>query len=61
MTIDPAEKLATFLRCKNSVNLPESMCTLCLQTLVAPNFEALEQAELNHSCRGESHARWRLK
>jgi hypothetical protein len=29
------------------------MCTLCLQTLVAPNFEALEQAELRHNCSGE--------
>jgi hypothetical protein len=40
----------SFTRCKNFVDLPESVCTICLQTLVAPNFEALEKAERDHSC-----------
>jgi hypothetical protein len=51
--MDVADKLASFLRCQNSVGVPESMCTLCLQTLVAPNFKALEQAELRHNCSSE--------
>ena len=55
--MDVADKLASFLRCQNSVGVPESMCTLCLQTLVAPNFEALEQAELGHNCSGEVRRR----
>ncbi|HSY13358.1 MAG TPA: hypothetical protein VK976_14305 [Verrucomicrobiae bacterium] len=41
-----------FLRCKNAFDVPESMCTLCLQTLVAPDPEALERAEHNHKCKG---------
>jgi hypothetical protein len=53
VNMNTANKLTNFLRCENSVGVPESMCTLCLQTLVAPNMQALEQAELTHDCRGE--------
>lgn len=51
--MDTASKVSNFLRCQNSVGVPESMCTLCQQTLVAPNFDALEQAEHSHDCGGE--------
>jgi hypothetical protein len=51
--MDTANKVTNFFRCQNSVGVPESMCTLCLETLVAPNFEALEQAELRHNCSGK--------
>lgn len=58
--METASRAANFLRCENSVGVPESMCTLCLQTLVAQNLEALELAELKHNCRGESHAQAEL-
>jgi hypothetical protein len=48
--MDTANKVTNFFRCQNSVGVPESMCTLCLETLVAQNFEALEQVELRHNC-----------
>lgn len=44
------DKLNTFVRCHNSLEVPESVCTLCLHTLVARNLEALEQAEIVHRC-----------
>jgi hypothetical protein len=53
VNMDTANKLTNFLRCENSIGVPESLCTVCLHTLVAPNLEALEQAELKHDCRGE--------
>ena len=55
--MDLAIKTTRFLRCQNSVGVPESMCTLCLQTLVAPTIEALEQAERRHNCSGEIRAK----
>jgi hypothetical protein len=45
-----------FMRCQNSFEVPESMCTLCLQTIVAPDMEALERAERNHKCTGPRYA-----
>jgi|HubBroStandDraft_6_1064221.scaffolds.fasta_scaffold176667_1 hypothetical protein len=50
--MESEETMNHFLRCKNAFDVPESMCTLCLQTLVAPDPEALERAEHNHKCKG---------
>lgn len=44
------DKLKNFVRCHNSFEVPESMCKLCLRTLVAPDLAALELAELRHDC-----------
>ena len=52
-----ATKTTSFLRCENSVGVPESICTRCLQTLVAQTLEALEQAEHRHDCSGEIRAK----
>ncbi len=41
---------SNFVRCQNSFNIPESLCTLCLHTIVARDFDALEQAESRHDC-----------
>jgi hypothetical protein len=60
VTIHLATKTVSFLRCQNSVGVPESMCTRCLQTLVAPTIEALEQAERRHNCSGEIRAKHSL-
>ena len=48
--MNPLEKLKNFVRCQNTFEVPESMCKLCLRTLVAPDLPALELAELRHSC-----------
>lgn len=53
--MEPEKTMSHFLRCKNAFEVPESMCTLCLQTLVAPDLEALERAERNHKCKGPSY------
>jgi hypothetical protein len=42
--------LSNFVRCDNPLDVPESMCTLCMHTLVAPDLHALEQAEMRHTC-----------
>lgn len=44
------DKLKTFVRCENSLEVPESICTLCLHTLIARDLQALEQAEIIHNC-----------
>jgi hypothetical protein len=44
------EKARNFVRCHNSYDVPESVCKLCLRTLVAPDLQALELAELRHNC-----------
>ncbi len=48
--MDSGVRRGKFLRCTNLVEVPESLCTLCLQTLVAPTVEALEKAESHHEC-----------
>ncbi len=42
--------LSHFLRCDNSLGVPESVCTLCQHTLVARDLPALELAEAQHTC-----------
>jgi hypothetical protein len=59
--MDTIDKADNFFRCQNSVGVQESMCTLCLETLVAQNFEALEQAELRHDCSGKAQENVRRK
>ena len=49
------EKLNTFVRCHNSLDVPESMCKLCLRTLVAPDLQALELAEIRHTCASDDN------
>jgi hypothetical protein len=49
------DKLKNFVRCHNSFEVPESMCTLCLRTLVAPDLQALELAEMRHKCSASDH------
>lgn len=39
-----------FVRCQNSFDIPESLCTHCLHTIVARDFDALERAESQHDC-----------
>lgn len=45
-----AEPIRSFVRCDNSQQVPESMCTACFHTLVARNLVALEHAEARHRC-----------
>ncbi len=40
----------SFIRCTNSFDIPESVCTVCFHTLVARDGEALERAENTHDC-----------
>jgi hypothetical protein len=40
----------SFIRCKNSQELPESYCGSCHRTLIAPNNVALEALERIHKC-----------
>lgn len=51
------DKSKTFVRCHNSLEVPESMCTLCLHTFVARDLQTLEQAEIIHSCYSSEYER----
>lgn len=44
-----------FVRCTNTVGVPESMCKLCLRTLVAPDLRSLARAEIRHECFVNDH------
>ena len=39
-----------FVRCDNPFDVPESLCTNCLHTIVARDLDALERAENQHDC-----------
>lgn len=39
-----------FVRCTNTQYIPESVCVLCLHTMVAPTTGALEALERQHKC-----------
>lgn len=39
-----------FVRCENEFEIPESLCTLCLHTIVARDTATLERAEDQHTC-----------
>lgn len=43
-----AETWKAFVRCKNSFDIPESLCTICFHTIVARDPEALQRAEEAH-------------
>ena len=40
----------SFERCHNPEDVPESVCVLCLHTIVAPTVEVLGQLEHRHVC-----------
>ena len=40
----------SFIRCKNSQDVPESYCGSCHHTLIAPSNAALEARERMHRC-----------
>lgn len=44
------ETQTSFERCHNPQDVPESVCVLCLHTIVAPTMEVLEQLEHQHVC-----------
>lgn len=44
------DKMKMFRRCVNPFDIPESLCALCLRTIVARDWEALERAENSHCC-----------
>lgn len=46
---------STFVRCENGFDIPESLCTVCLHTIVARDVDALERAESMHDC-SEPHS-----
>lgn len=48
--MNTSHKLTSFVRCNNPLDVPESMCTVCLHTLIARDLEALEEAEIRHVC-----------
>lgn len=50
------DKPSNFIRCRNPVEVPESMCKLCLRTLVARDVRALELAEIRHNCAASDFA-----
>jgi hypothetical protein len=52
---------SNFVRCDNGFDIPESLCTHCLHTIVARDFEALEQAENQHDCSEPRYAAARLR
>lgn len=41
---------STFVRCENPFDVPESLCTHCLHTIVAQDYDALERAQDQHNC-----------
>lgn len=45
-----ADQPSNFTRCQNVEQVPESMCTVCMQTIVARDAEALLRAESSHRC-----------
>jgi hypothetical protein len=45
-----ASEKSHFVRCENPFDVPESLCTHCLRTIVARDYDALEQAEDRHDC-----------
>jgi hypothetical protein len=45
--VNPAKR---FVRCTNTQYVPESVCVLCLHTMVAPTTGALEALEKQHKC-----------
>jgi hypothetical protein len=51
---------SSFVRCENGFDIPESLCTQCLHTIVARDFDALERAEDLHDC-SEPHYRARTR
>ncbi len=39
-----------FLPCENSLEVPESMCQFCGQSILAPSPQALQEAQNSHCC-----------
>ena len=50
-----------FVRCENPFNVPESLCTHCLHTIVARDVDALERAENQHDCSEPRYGSGRLR
>jgi hypothetical protein len=48
---DRSREVKGFIRRENSQGVPESMCGVCLHTILAPSTESLEILERSHRCR----------